>query len=81
MGLLALGVVGGYGSGIAHLRGACHWREQHRQQVMSEFARTCVDAARTQPGAGQQGAIATPPPPAVQPGAYAVPVVFVAPPR
>lgn len=44
--LLALGTLGGFGSGFASLGRCRHWREQHRQQVMSEFARTCVDAAR-----------------------------------
>lgn len=57
--LLALGVVAGYGSGFAHLAHCRGWREKHRQQVMSEFARTCVDAAHGQgtnaapPGASQ----------------------------
>ena len=46
--LLALGVIGGYGSGFAHMHQCREWRERHRQQVMSEFAKTCVDAARTQ---------------------------------
>jgi hypothetical protein len=53
MGLLALGVVGGYGSGIAHL--SC-WRRHHeayREQMMREFAQHCVDAAHAAPGSGR----------------------------
>jgi len=43
MGLLGLGVLVGYGSTLAHLG---HHRGWHRQQIMGEFARTCVEAAR-----------------------------------
>jgi len=57
MGLLALGVVAGYGSGFASLAHCRQWREHHRQQ-MNEVARTCVDAART----GTPPAVPQPPP-------------------
>jgi hypothetical protein len=57
MALLALGVVAGYGSGFASLAHCRHWRENHRQQMMNEVARTCVDAART------GNPTAAPPPP------------------
>jgi hypothetical protein len=56
MGLLALGVVAGYGSGFAHL---CAWHRHHdayRQQLMHEFAQHCVDATRTAPSAQPGGA-------------------------
>jgi hypothetical protein len=46
MGLLALGVVGGYGSGVAHLACARRWHAQQRQQLVNEVARSCVEAAR-----------------------------------
>ncbi len=57
MALLALGVIGGYGSGFAHLAHCRQWHEQHRQQVMSEFAQRCTEAARG------QGQYMPPPPP------------------
>ena len=56
MALLALGVVVGYGSGFAHLACARHRWEDHRQQMMGEFARTCIEAAH----AGQSGVTVAP---------------------
>jgi hypothetical protein len=44
MTLLALGTVGGYASGAAHLCHARHWRENARQQIINDVARACVDA-------------------------------------
>ena len=46
MAMLAVGVVVGYGSGFAQMRRWHQWHEQHQREVMSQFARTCVDAAR-----------------------------------
>jgi hypothetical protein len=50
-GLLVLGVVLGFGSGFAHMaRHGAHFRADHFQsrkaELMNEFARSCVDAAR-----------------------------------
>jgi hypothetical protein len=57
---LAHRVVAGYRSGFASLAHCRQWREHHRQQIMNEVARTCVDAART----GNPNAVpVTPPPP------------------
>ena len=59
MGLLALGVVGGYGSGFAHLACARRWREHHQQQVMAQWARACTEAARAGDPARTAGAAPT----------------------
>jgi hypothetical protein len=65
MAVLALGTVGGYASGFAHV--ACarrHMREAHHAAMVQQFARACADAARPSG------------PPGPPPGAYGGPSFF-----
>lgn len=49
MGLLALGVVAGYGSAAASFARHAHWRrEQMRQEVLHDVSRACADGARAE---------------------------------